>query len=189
MTGTAPGPMTRRADDGELEVVARRHQAALLEYAVKLTGDVDLAQDLVQETLLRVWNSAVTGTPHRSVRSRLMTVLHNLAVDAARHRAARSPEMLAGSSAELADLADAGPAHRPGRPGYRADPAQVVVDGLAVQQLLGPLQHAQRSVVRKLYVEGLSFTETARELGIPTGTVKSRNRQAVLVMRRVADAS
>lgn len=189
MAGADPGPMARRGTDSQLEAVARRHQTALLDYAVKLTGDVDLAQDLVQETLFRVWNSSVTAAPHRSERSRLMTVLHNLAVDAARHRAARSPEVLAGSSAELADLADAGPTHRPGRPGYRADPAQVVVDGLAVQQLLSPLGHTQRSVVRKLYVEGLSFTETARELGIPTGTVKSRNRQAVLVMRRVAEAS
>ncbi|MBT0772838.1 hypothetical protein KIH74_28105 [Kineosporia sp. J2-2] len=146
--------------------------AAVLAYALGLSGDWHSAQDLVQEALLRLCQNPAANRWERSGRL-LRSVVHNLAVDQSRRRAARPDELLMG----LVRDGDV-----PLAPG--PDPSDGVTDSLAVQQLLACLHPHQAGVVRRLYVDGLTMSEVAAELRIPVGTVKSRNHQALALMRR-----
>ena len=106
------------------------HGRALLGAVTRMTGDRELAQDIVQETLLRAWRHSdqLTGR-EGSVRGWLMTVARNLVVDAARARKARPAEVPPG-------------VHDPAEP---IDATEHVANAIVVAQALNTLT---RSTVR-----------------------------------------
>src|ERR1700753_2997038 len=80
------------ADEAYIRGVQPEHGAALLRYALHLTGgDRQRAEDLVQETVLRAWRHPA-ALADRPARPWLFAVARNLAVDAYRARQSRPPE-------------------------------------------------------------------------------------------------
>ena len=160
---TRPGGPDR-SEFGEY-VASRR--PLLHRTAVVLTGDQDRAEDLVQTVLVKLyvsWPKAVRAT---SLDAYVRRMLVNAATDAAR-RPARRREVL---------LGDAAP--DPGR----ADPDAAL--RLALLEALRDLAPGQRRVVALRHWWGLSTEETAAELGISPGTVKSQTSDALKRLREV----
>ncbi len=80
-------------DETLLRALLDEHGRALLGYATRLTGDRVLAEDVVQETLLRAWRHAGSLDPTRgSLRPWLFTVARHVVIDLMRARGARPPE-------------------------------------------------------------------------------------------------
>jgi RNA polymerase sigma-70 factor (ECF subfamily) len=142
----------------------------LLRVALTLTSQPADAEDLVQETLLRAYR-ACDRFDGKHPRAWLLTIMRNAEVN--RHRR-RRPQLLDDPDADLDRLA-VSPA------GPQATPEEVVV-GEAFDEVVDaafaalPLQHQQ--VVRLVDVDGLSYAEAARLLGVPEGTVMSRLHRA-----------
>ncbi|MGC4886105.1 SigE family RNA polymerase sigma factor [Micromonospora sp. DT227] len=141
---------------------------ALLRYAVMLTGDPHQAQDLVQETMVRVqlhWRRvARADAPERYVR-RMLT---NQFVDWRRGSWARRV-LLRG------EPDDAVPAP--------ADHAQSAVDRDQVWSWLSRLPRRQRAALVLRYYEDLSDAEIADVLGCAVGTVRSSISRALATLR------
>ena len=135
------------------------HVAALRRYALVLVGDASEADDLVQECLSRVLAQMRGWRPVRDLRAYLFTTLHNVFVDASRRQKARRSDVPLDSAA--ATLSQ--PAGQLKRLEFR--------DLLAALRRL-PAQ--QREVVLLIGLEGMSYIEAARVLGVPIGTVMSR---------------
>lgn len=142
------------------------HAGPLFGYALRLTGDRQRAEDIVQETLLRAWRhpEALDGAP---VRPWLFTVARNLVVDAARARKARPPEV--GDAALQAVAA--------------SDEIDRALQSWAVADAIGTLSLDHRAVLVETYFRGHTVAEAARRLGIPEGTVKSRTYYALRALR------
>lgn len=151
------------------EAYVHARSAALSRIAFLLTGDRHLAEDLVQQTLLRVagrWKRVVAGgDPDPYVRR----VLYTQHVSWWR-RARRVPEV----------RLDAPP--QPAVPDHSGD----VVLAVAVQQALARLGPRQRAVLVLRYFEDLSEAQAAEVLGCRVGTVKSQVRDALARLRRLA---
>jgi RNA polymerase sigma-70 factor (sigma-E family) len=143
----------------------RARTAALSRIAFLLTGDHHLAEDLVQQTLLRVvgqWGRVVAaGDPDAYVRR----ALYHQHISWWRRRR-RTVESV-------------GPAPQPPVP----DPSDTVVTAVALQRALAQLAPRQRAVVVLRYFEDLSEAQTAQMLGISVGTVKSQTRDALARLR------
>ncbi|KAA2250925.1 sigma-70 family RNA polymerase sigma factor [Solihabitans fulvus] len=157
-------------DEALIRSLFEEHGRALLAYATRLTGDRAAAEDVVQETLVRAWkhpDALVNGKG--SVRGWLLTVARNIITDRVRAKAARP--------AEVAESPTAQPIVR--------DHADEVVDSMVVMEALDQLSEDHRGVLVQLYFQGRSVTETAAELGIPPGTVKSRSYYALRALREV----
>lgn len=139
------------------ELVA--HVASLRRYAVLLIGNTTDADDAVQETLTRVL--ARTRTPHaiEDLRAYLFSTLHNVFIDNTRREKRMPSDFL--SDELLATLTS------PANQQKRLELRDTVI-------ALAKLPIEQREVVLLVGLEGLSYLETAKALGIPLGTVMSR---------------
>ncbi|MEX1078849.1 MAG: sigma-70 family RNA polymerase sigma factor [Homoserinimonas sp.] len=150
-----------------LRALHDEHAPALWRYVVWLCGDRELAEDIVQETLLRAWKRTVQFDPAGvSARAWLLTVARNLVID--EYRSARSRHE---SPAAIV----------PDR--ISADHTDSVLDAWLVSDALAQLSPEHRVVVVHAYYRGLSVAAIARILEIPEGTVKSRLHYALRSMR------
>jgi RNA polymerase sigma-70 factor (ECF subfamily) len=154
-----------------LESVVRAHGAALLAYATRATGgDRHAAEDVVQETWLRTWRHVDRLGDLASVRSWLMRIAHNVAIDQHRRRRARPTEV------ELPDHEVEGVATVPG-------PDDEVETRIDVDAALEHLSAAHRDTLVEVYFADRTANGAASVLGVPVGTVKSRVHKALRALR------
>lgn len=128
------------------------HQRELMRLALRLRRNREEAEDLVQETLLKVWARMVAGGEVREPRAYLFATLRNLAC-----RPPERPDPLT----EAEEPAVASEAAR------RIATAEVL---RAVDDLPGE----QACLIRAVALEGVSYADLARRHGLPMGTVMSR---------------
>jgi RNA polymerase sigma-70 factor (ECF subfamily) len=154
-------------DAALLRALHDEHAAPLWRYVVYLTGDRALADDIVQETLMRAWRKpAVLDQRESSARAWLFTVARNLVIDG--KRSARS-------------VHEIGTDTLPEPVG--ADETDALLDGWLVADALASLSIEHRAVIVHAYYGGRSVAEISRELDIPEGTVKSRMHYGLRALR------
>jgi RNA polymerase sigma-70 factor (ECF subfamily) len=154
-------------EDGLIRALYREYGDSLLLYACRLTnGDQPMAEDIVQETLLRAWRHAGEITVE-TARPWLFRVARNVAID--RHRAAlrRPNEHLAEAIAET-------PA---------PDDVEQVLVAWQVADALQELSPAHREVLVELYFRDRSVADAAHALHVPEGTVRSRAYYALRALK------
>jgi len=150
-----------------LRALAEEHGPALWRYVVRLTGSAALADDIVQETLLRAWRRPeVLDQSESSARAWLFTVARHLVIDERRSAHARHEI----GTDEVPERAS-------------ADQTDALLDSWLIADALECLSAEHRAVVICSYYRGQSVAETARLLDIPAGTVKSRLHYALRALR------
>ncbi|MGW1060560.1 sigma-70 family RNA polymerase sigma factor [Micromonospora rubida] len=162
------------AHDDRTETLERLYRASfgpLLSYVRKLTlGDTARAEDVVQEAMVRAWQHMdELGLTQETARPWLFTVARRIVIDQLRAKASRPVEV-------QADVAEFWPTVDDG--------IDRALDGLEVQYALAGLPAHHRDVLVNLYLREQTTEETARAMGIPQGTVKSRAYHALRTARR-----
>jgi len=157
---------------GALEALVQRYHAPLIAHLFRLLGDVHLAEDLAQETFVRLVRATQVYRYPRPFRPWLYTIARRLALNERRRASYRYEEPRAQLPAAALDAPD--PAEWLERLEQRS----------LLQQALAGLSFEQREVLSLRFGEGLDVNETAVLLGIPAGTVKSRTFAALHHLRR-----
>ena len=138
------------------------YQKPLVNYLYRLCFNRVLAEDLLQETFLRIWKAAATYEPTAKVSTYVFRIAHNLFLN----EAARRREIaLEGADNEMR----ADPASDLGRREVRN----------AVKKAIEALPDGEREVLLLSEYNGFKYAEISEVLGIPVGTVKSRMFSAV----------
>jgi RNA polymerase sigma-70 factor (ECF subfamily) len=172
-----------------LAILYDRHAESIHRLAVRLTNDRALAEEIVQETFLALWNRAERFDPSSgSLATWLRTIARNRALDRLR-AAARRPRPVTASLGP----AEGDPVERlidPTELGDGTDPATGPERAVELDELRRTLRAAlrampdpERRVILLAYQEGLSQSEIAVRLGWPLGTVKTRTRRALQRLR------
>ena len=160
----------RRHEDELLRLLYEEHAEPLLGFVLRLTaGDVQRAEDIVQETLLRAWRNAhkLGGQPGTSLRPWLVTVARRIAID--EHRSASS------RAAETFDRDLSGYA--------TTDETERVLAQLTVTEALRSLSPAHQEILAETYLRDRTVNDAATSLGLPLGTAKSRVFYALRALR------
>lgn len=159
-------------DEDALAELYDRHGRAAYALALRVTGNAESAQDVVQEAFLALWRRGHTYQPERgAVRGWLLTVVRNRAIDSLRGPSGQAARTMPVDALPLAA------ADNPEAEAVRT------VDGRRVRAALAELPPEQRDVVELAYFGGLAYPEVAERMGIPLGTVKSRMRLALERLR------
>ncbi len=149
--------MSKRQDD--FEQTALPHTGRLLRFARRLTGGVESAEDLVQESLLLAWKNFGQLRENAGLRPWLYRILLNAHYSQTRKRRV--------ATIPLED------ALTPSR----------TQESLEVRQAVEALPPDQKTVILLAIVEGFTCTEVAEILSIPVGTVMSRLGRARQALR------
>lgn len=164
----------RRGEEVALATLYDRYGGLILTVALRIVGDRELAEEVMQDSFLRVWNASDTYRSNRGqVSGWLIGITRNRAIDMLRSRQHKT------RLRERTPLPEPGDEDTFGVP----DETDAVVTRQAVAEALAGLSMAQRQVVELAYYGGMSQSEIARQLGEPLGTIKSRTRVAMEHLR------
>ncbi len=158
---SSPGaacPPTR--DAAALQRVVERHAPTVYRFALSIVHDAALADDVVQETMIKAWRHAPVDERGQVPRAWLMKVARNTAISVLRSRRdeLRGPENLPETSA--------------GPDTDRVVEGRAAVDGL--WDALGVLDPDDRLLIVMREIDGHSYDEIAQALDLPLSTVKTR---------------
>ncbi|HET8786784.1 MAG TPA: RNA polymerase sigma factor, partial [Candidatus Limnocylindrales bacterium] len=162
-----------QADDLDaFEVLFARYRSPIYRTAYGLTGDVQAAEEVLQDTFARAWQRRTTLHVDVSPLPWLHRVALNLCYSRLGRRRLRAEPIEETAHGNVRD-GTVEPAERAERQELR----RIVRDGIAAL----PPKH--QAVVALYYLQGLSLQETAEALGIALGTVKSRLHYALRGLR------
>ena len=150
--------------------------------ALRLLGDADDAEDVVEETFWQVWRHASRYDASRgSVPTWLCSIARSRALDVLR-AARRRPKHVASSIEHDDDTTLASPGASPLRGAEESEQRALVRGALA------ELPPDQREAIELAYFGGLSQSEIAERTGQPLGTIKTRIRLGMIKLRDLLQA-
>jgi RNA polymerase sigma-70 factor (ECF subfamily) len=159
----------KKGDLASLEVLYRRHSAAVLNFLYHMCWDRELAEDYLQETFLRLWVSAYRYRPSGKFTTFLFQIAKNYYLNQ-RDKMVRRPKQV--------DL----------REDHRAAPDRDLLEQGELRQAIGREVEALPEPLKLVFVlaeyEGMRYREVGEILGIPEATVKSRMHRATGVLQR-----
>lgn len=150
-----------RKDRQALRSFFARHHVRLYRYLVRLTRNDALAEELVNEVFLTVWQKADGFKGQSAVSSWVFSIAHNRAISELRKRTEDALD-------ETAAAAIADEANTPEAAAMKAD------KGAALRRCIDALSAEHREVVDLVYYQEKSVKEVAEIVGIPENTVKTR---------------
>jgi len=168
-----------RREEPALSALYDRYCRLIFTIALRITGDRQSAEEVMQDVFQAVWQSAGSFQPNGSFQAWLIGIARHRAIDATRSRRYRSR-----AREEVFDDE---------RLTRSASAADAQTDALllrhAVRAALAKLPQQQRQTLDLAYYGGLTCREISLQLGEPLGTVKSRMRLGLLRLREILSAA
>ena len=161
-------PLVGDCDPEAFEVLYDRHGGAAYSLAYRVVGDRAAAEEVTQEAFISVWRSGARFDAARgSVRSWLLSIVRNRAIDFLRSRAGKAPKLTFDDDSVLEQ-----------RPAEERTEEEALQRETAAELrgALGKLPGEQSKVIELAYFGGFSHSEIAEILSLPMGTVKGRMR-------------
>jgi RNA polymerase sigma-70 factor, ECF subfamily len=157
--------------DAVITALYQTYRAPLLAFVLRLTGgDLQHAEDIVQETMVRAWREADRlDLSAPSLMPWLTAVARRIVIDEHRRKSARPAETGAGTVADL-------PVD---------DEAAATVLRVAIADAMRQLTFSHRQILSETILRDRTVDQAARALGIPVGTAKSRVYYALRVLQAV----
>jgi len=160
------------------ETLYDRHARRAFSLAARITGDRASAEEATQEAFLGVWRSAGRYDRARGdARTWILAMVRNRAIDLLRRKGRSSKDV----PMDLGTMELAGAQHT-------EEEALERIEARRLRDLVAGLPVGRRATIELAYFEGLSQAEIAAKLGLPLGTVKSRQRVALAQMRGALEA-
>ncbi|MFH0952851.1 MAG: sigma-70 family RNA polymerase sigma factor [Verrucomicrobiota bacterium] len=172
----------QNGEESALAELVRRYANLLLGYLTRMNLVQQQAEDVFQETFLRVHTKARSFRTEGRFKPWLFAIATNLALDTLRRQRRRPPPLsLDAEDAQHRSLMDRVPDRGP-------DPAEAAARAdqrARVRRALEALPPRQRATVTLAYFEGLSYPEAAAALGCSVGTVKKQMSRALRTLARL----
>ncbi|WP_406856691.1 sigma-70 family RNA polymerase sigma factor [Alsobacter sp. KACC 23698] len=162
-----------QGESRSLSAVYEMSSAKLNALLVRMLGDDALAEDVLQDVYVTVWQRAKTFDPARGVSpiTWLVTIARNKAIDRLRSRQ-RSPAPV---PVDMVDL--------PARDPSALESMEHQQDRDRLAKCIDKLESHQRQAIRSAFFDGFTYDELARRAGVPTGTMKSWIRRALIQLK------
>lgn len=155
-----------------LEYIYDHYSASLYGIILKIVVREEIAQEVLQDTFIKVWDKADS---YDNQKGRLFTwmlsIARNLAIDRIRSKEF-SQYNKTNSGFQNVHIAD-------------ENQGNTKVDGIGIDNVLNQLPPEQKLLIDMMYFKGFSQSEISKELDMPLGTIKTRVRSAMTKLREI----
>lgn len=142
---------------------------------MRILNDAELAEDVLQECLVKFWRRGTTYDPQKGrLFTWMLNICRNAAIDKTRSKEFKYRSEICLDSHVVSE-ADKGSSY------------EMAVDQIGLKDIVRRLDPKQRELIELVYFGGRSQREAAKELDIPVGTVKTRIRTALGMLRKWAN--
>lgn len=149
------------------------YSGALYGTLIRIVDEEEVAQDLLQETFVKIWKSF---SSYNAEKGRLYTwmvnIARNLAIDHKRSRSFKSSEKNQDIDKSVNAI-------------NRSQKTVFNIDRIGLKEIVGQLKPESQQIINLLYYAGYTQEEAAKELNMPLGTVKTRTRAALMELRKL----
>lgn len=149
------------------------YAAALNGIIYRMVEDKELAEDILQEAFVKIWNNFAG---YDSGKGRLFTwmlnITRNLTIDTLRSKGYKKQAKISSDENSVGNLSD-------------DERIAERFDAMGIRKQLANLKPEQRSIIDLAYFNGYTQDEISKEMGIPLGTVKTRMRAAIIELRKM----
>jgi RNA polymerase sigma-70 factor, ECF subfamily len=165
--------MLKMRDENGLRALYDHYSAALYGVIFRIVNDKETAEDVLQETFVKIW-SMVAGYDANKGRlyTWMLNIARNSAIDKTRSKGFRNE----GKVQSIEDFV------------YTVDKQHnevTATDHIGLRKLVDGLKPEHRELIDLLYFGGYTQSEVAKELDIPLGTVKTRVKAAITKLREL----
>jgi RNA polymerase sigma-70 factor (ECF subfamily) len=149
------------------------YAAALNGIIYRMVEDKELAEDILQEAFVKIWNNfSGYDTGKGRLFTWMLNITRNLTIDTLRSKGYKKQAKISSDENSVGNLSDDGKiAER--------------FDAMGIRKQLANLKPEQRSIIDLAYFNGYTQDEISKEMGIPLGTVKTRMRAAIIELRKM----
>lgn len=155
-----------------LKTIYEKYSSALFGVITRIVNDDHLAEDILQEAFLKIWNNAES---YEASKGRLFTwmmnICRNTAIDKMRSKGYKTSKKTSSDETVLYE-----------NPTKIYD--DIKPDTIGIKDLVNKLKPEWKELVDLIYFKGYTHQEVADELNMPLGTVKTRLRSAILTLRQ-----
>lgn len=159
-------------DREAIRLIFQHYRAALFGIICRIVEDEDMAEDLLQDALVKIWRN---GPRYDSTKGRLFTwllnICRNTAIDHRRSKAFKAKGKIQDIENIVSETDSSGPAY------------ETATDGIGLPEMVKRLAPEHRELIHLVYFQGHTHQEAAKALDLPLGTVKSRVRKALMTLR------
>lgn len=162
----------RRKEKIAAEALYDMYSASLYGVILRIVNDEAVAEDILQETFVKIWHSFGSyNTDKGRLFTWMVNIARNLSIDKTRSKDFKNQS----KNQELENNV------------LSIDEQRNTVyqpELLGIKELVSTLKPEQKSILDLIYFKGYTHVEAAEELGIPLGTIKTRLRMAILQLRK-----
>lgn len=162
----------KRRDTHAMHVLYDAYSGALMGVISRIIQHTEIAEDLLQETFIKIWNAAENYDPDKGrLFTWMLNIARNVAIDKLRSKDFRN----AGKNQDIENNVDFIDAQKE---------ISFNADTLGIKDMVDDLKPEFHAVLDLVYFKGYTHVEAAEELNLPLGTVKTRIRMAIMELRK-----
>ncbi|MFI5171454.1 MAG: RNA polymerase sigma factor [Chitinophagales bacterium] len=154
-----------------LKTIYEKYSSALFGVITRIVNDDHLAEDILQEAFMKIWNNAAS---YDSSKGRLFTwmlnICRNTAIDKMRSKGFKTGKKTVSDETVLYE-----------NPTKIYD--DIKPDTIGIREIVNKLKPEWKQLIDLIYFKGYTHQEASEELDIPLGTVKTRLRSAIMLLR------
>ena len=150
-----------------------RYQRPVFSLVYRMVRDRELAEDLAQDTFIKVLNAIDSYRPEHKFSSWIFKIANNAAIDHLRRRGLDTLSLEGAPDAVTPDRQEATALQISGRDESALEEMQARELGDQIEQAIGQLRPEYRACIIMRHVEGRPYEEIAQALKLPLGTVKT----------------
>jgi RNA polymerase sigma-70 factor (ECF subfamily) len=179
--------LAQQGRESAFRELIRRYERPVFSLVFRMVRDRELAEDLSQETFIKVLNHIDKYRPEFKLSSWLFKIANNVAIDHLRRRQLDTISIDGSPHAESADAVEASRFDIVGEQESALEELEAREMGSAIERAIAGLRPEYRSCIMLRHVEGRSYEEIAATLDLPLGTVKTYIHRARYELRRALD--
>lgn len=163
--------LLQRQEREAFDYLYRHYAAAISTLIFKIVKDKQTTEDVLQETFVKIWKNILH---YDASKGRLFTWMINIARNTAIDRTRLKGEVMQRKIYNDTNNVNIG-AENTGK--------EIMTDAIGLKNLIAGMKEEHRAVIDLTYFNGYTMEETAKALELPVGTVKTRLRSAIKVLR------